>query len=225
VAIGSSGNMYFGCNVEFPGQALSFSVHGEQSAVMNAWMHGESGIQSIAITAAPCGYCRQFLNELSTAPSLEVLLDKSPVTPLHALLPQSFGPIDLDIKSRLMREEKHSLQLAEATQDKVIAAALAAASSSYAPYSTNFAGLALESADNLIVAGRYAENAAYNPSMSPLEAALSQYNLAGLDFARIKRAVLVQTTPSTANQEDVSRAGLRSLAPQATFEVYVAKLQ
>jgi cytidine deaminase len=222
VAIGSSGNMYFGCNLEFSGQPLSFSVHAEQSAIMNAWMHGETGVTTLAITAAPCGYCRQFLNELSTASTLEILLEDSPPISLLTLLPKPFGPADLGMTGALMLEGKQSLNLSAAANDRTITAALAAASSSYAPYSLNYAGVALESTDGVVVTGRYAENAAYNPSMSPLQAALSQYNLTGRDFSEIKRAVLVQTNLKTTNQSDVTKAALGSVARQATLEIYLA---
>ncbi len=166
--MGRSGALYFGCNMEFPGQALSFSVHAEQAATMNAWMHGETGLTAIAITAPPCGYCRQFLNELSTANDLEILLRDAPPTPLRALLPEPFGPTDLGMELRLMDKAVQPLRLATPTADKVVLAALAAASTSYAPYSGNLAGVAIESAKGVVVSGRYAENAAYNPSMSPL---------------------------------------------------------
>ncbi len=225
VAIGSSGALYFGCNLEFPGQALSFSVHGEQSAVMNAWMHGEKGVRAIAITASPCGYCRQFLNELSTAPDLEILLDKSPKTTLRALLPQSFGPDDLGIEARLMDTQRRPLLLDNPTKDRVVEAALEAAATSYAPYSGNYSGVALESADGVVIAGRYAENAAYNPSMSPLAAALALYNFANKDFSAIKRAVLVQSTPDTANQEGVTRCVLSTFGGRPVLETFVASKQ
>ena len=41
IAVGDSGNFYFGANMEFVGVPLSASIHAEQSAVMNAWIHGE----------------------------------------------------------------------------------------------------------------------------------------------------------------------------------------
>src|SRR4030081_3775653 len=66
IALGRSGALYAGANLEFPGQSLSFTVHAEQAAVYNAWLHGETGVTLIASTAHPCGYCRQFLNELTT---------------------------------------------------------------------------------------------------------------------------------------------------------------
>ena len=48
VSRGLSGNLYLGANVEFAGEALSFTVHAEQSSIANAWMHGEEGIDLIA---------------------------------------------------------------------------------------------------------------------------------------------------------------------------------
>lgn len=223
VAVGRSGALYFGCNMEFPGQALSFSVHAEQAATMNAWMHGETGLTAIAITAPPCGYCRQFLNELSTANDLEILLRDAPPTPLRALLPEPFGPADLGMKLRLMDESVQPLRLATPTTDKVVLAALAAATASYAPYSGNFAGVAIESVTGVVVSGRYAENAAYNPSISPLSVALVRYNFANQNLQHIQRAVLVQTNPATANQMDAAKAVLSVVTGKSDLEIYPAE--
>lgn len=188
VSRGLSGNLYFGTNLEFAGQALSFTVHAEQSSVTNAWMNGETGIDAIAVTAPPCGYCRQFLNELVTAERLVVTMPKETRT-LRDLLPGAFGPRDLGIDGGLMQHEEHALAIDE--DDDVARAALIAARMSYAPYSKSFAGVALCTRDRVIVSGAYAENAAFNPSLSPLEAALSQLNLAGHAFGEIADAVLV----------------------------------
>ena len=188
VSRGLSGNLYFGANVEFAGEALSFTVHAEQSSIANAWMNGEEGIDLIAVTAAPCGYCRQFLNELTTADSLTIAIPGSTQT-LRALLPSAFGPRDLGIEGGLMQREEHSLSLA--SSDALTLAALGAARRSYAPYSKSYAGVAVQTSDGMVATGAYAENAAFNPSMSPLEVALSQLNLGGGSFDVIAEAVLV----------------------------------
>jgi len=73
VSQGASGSLYFGANYEFVGQALSFTVHGEQAATAHAIASGEIGMQRLAVSAAPCGYCRQFLYELDTAATLQIL--------------------------------------------------------------------------------------------------------------------------------------------------------
>jgi cytidine deaminase len=192
VALGLSGALYAGANLEFPGESLSFSVHAEQAAVYNAWVHGEAGVTLIASTAAPCGYCRQFLNELSTANELRVMLPGGPAVPLATLLPSAFGPRDLGLPGGLMQPVTRSLQLAEPSADPVAAAALVAASAAYAPYSGTYAGVALRTADGTVHQGRYAENAAFNPSLSPLQGALIALALAGGSYAVIEAAVLVE---------------------------------
>ncbi len=64
--------------MEFASQALSFTINAEQSAANNAWLHGEEGVQIVAVSAAPCGNCRQFLKELTTADrSLRLIYKKS----------------------------------------------------------------------------------------------------------------------------------------------------
>ncbi len=69
-------NLYLGANLELRNAALNFTTHAEQAAVNNAWLNGEPGIQMLAVSAAPCGYCRQFLYELTTARRLLILIPK-----------------------------------------------------------------------------------------------------------------------------------------------------
>lgn len=188
-AVGRSGKTWLGTNVEFAGEALSFTVHAEQAAVVSAWMGGERAIDVIATSAAPCGYCRQFLNELVSASELTVVMGGEE-RKLAELLPHSFGPRDLGVTSGLLAPVANGLEIDE--DDELAHAALAAANMSYAPYSKAYAGVALRTHAGAIVAGPYAENVAFNPSLSPLEAALSQLNLAGGDWSDIAEVVLVQ---------------------------------
>jgi len=188
VSRGLSGNLYYGTNLEFSGQALSFTVHAEQSSVTNAWSNGEEGIDLIAVTAAPCGYCRQFLNELVTADRLVIAMP-SETRPLRDLLPSAFGPRDLGVAGGLMQLDDHGLTIDES--DALGTEALRAANRSYAPYSKSYAGVAIRTTGGEIVSGAYAENAAFNPSLSPLQAALSQLNLRSRTFDEIAETVLV----------------------------------
>lgn len=210
------GALYFGANMEFAGEALSFTLHAEQSATVNAWQNGETGLTSLAVDEAPCGYCRQFLYETSTAqnkagPGLTIYLDGQPPQNLTVLLPQAFGPSDLGIKNALMNPERHGLNLETRTDDPVVLAALAAANSSYAPYTSGFAGVAVETSAGMIYTGRYGENAAYNPSISPLESTLTMWNFAGDRTDAVTRCVLVEKV-SASNQFDATTAVLESFA-------------
>ena len=238
VAVGLSGAIYAGANLEFPGESLTFTVHAEQAAVYNAWVRGEAGITLIASTAPPCGYCRQFFNELTTASELRVLLRGRPPALLAALLPQAFGPRDLGIAGGLMQPATRSLSLADrvadaapgAAQDPVVAAALAAASAAYAPYSGTYAGVGLRTADGCVYEGRYAENAAFNPSLSPLQGALIALTLAGGTYAAIEDAVLVETSEPasgrlqhTASQRATTAAILAAVAPNVRLRYLEAQ--
>ena len=225
VALGLSGALYAGANLEFPGESLSLSVHAEQAAVYNAWVHDEAGVTLISSTAAPCGFCRQFLNELTTASQLRVCVPGHAPAMLAELLPAAFGPADLGIGSRLMDGSSHKLAVLPPDDegDPVTAAALAAARASYAPYSRTYAGVGLLLTDGSIVQGRYAENAAFNPSLSPIQGALIMLALAGRfdDDLVIEDAVLVQAAESAtwppelfgADQFTSTRAVLSSVAP------------
>jgi cytidine deaminase len=211
VALGASGSVYYGANFEFLGQALSFTVHGEQAATAHALAYGETGMRMIAVSAAPCGYCRQFLNELSTASTLQVLLPNMPATPLTALLPNAFGPADLGITAAMMSPQSHGMQLQDA--DPLVQAALAAANASYAPYTQSYAGVALATSDGGIYAGGIAENAAFNPSMSPLEQAVVNLVIdGGKTYADIVDAVLVELRSAKASQIAATREVLASIS-------------
>jgi cytidine deaminase len=207
----TTGNLYFGANLEFAGEALSFTVHAEQSSITNAWMHGEEGIDLLAVNAPPCGYCRQFLNELTTAADLQIAMPAATLS-LRALLPNAFGPRDLGVDGGLLQREEHRLTILD--EDDVAQAAVEAAQRSYAPYSKAYAGVALRTNDGTIVSGAYAENAAFNPSMSPLEVALSMLNLRGYAWSDIAEAALVETSAMHANATKtvlaaISKASLR----------------
>jgi len=226
-------SLYLGANVEFLGQALSFGVHGEQSATTNAWLNGEVGLQSLAISAAPCGYCRQFLYELVTEQNFDILLPAGPgdgytVTPLSTFLPDAFGPHDLGVTGGLMdpRHQNHDLELSRGSTDPLVLIALASAKQCYAPYTRGFAGCGIQTNDGFMYQGRYAENAAFNPGMSPLESAITFMNMSRPQMSDrdVARAVLVEVSSKT-GQTDASTAVLASFASGISLEYHEATLQ
>ena len=72
---------------------------------------------------------------------------------------------------------------------------------------TPTAGVALKRPDGIIYAGRYAENAAFNPSLPPLQARADPAELSGDDCLNIRRAVLVEP------QEAISASGDATAPP------------
>ncbi|NHB95304.1 cytidine deaminase [Photorhabdus stackebrandtii] len=209
IACGESGNLYFGANMEFTGVPLQQTIHAEQCAIIHAWLRGEKKLTSITINYSPCGHCRQFMNELNSGTQLEIhLLKQEPLT-LGDYLPDSFGPNDLGITTLLMDPVNHGYKLE--TTDKLVLVALDAANRSHAPYSNSYSGTALLGKDGKIYPGRYAENAAFNPSLPPLQAALILMNISGGDCLAIERAVLVEGKNSELSQKSATQSTLAAL--------------
>lgn len=222
VARGVSGNLYLGANIEFPGQSLGFSVHGEQAALSNAYMHGDGGISAIAVTAAPCGHCRQFMNEL--APDIQVLVPGKPPQKLTALLPSAFGPRDLGVSELAFPVKEASLRLPDTAADELTKAALDAARKSYAPYTRARSGVAIGTRSGGIYRGSYIENAAYNPSLPPLQAALVSVIFAGESYPEISAVVLVEVEGAAISQKRVAEAILSGLAPGVRLNTVASRM-
>ncbi|GEM75503.1 cytidine deaminase [Vibrio sagamiensis] len=211
IARGLSGNLYFGANMELFGVQLGQTVHAEQSAISHAWMKGERGLTDITINFSPCGHCRQFMNEISTAKNLKVQLPDSDEKRLHDYLPEAFGPNDLGIESGLMSEVVHSFTFKD--DNILLEKAVDAMNMSHAPYTNNFSGLAIEMTCGRVFLGAYAENAAFNPSLPPLQVALSQIMLAGLKFDDIKAVALAENAQGKISHLAETQSTIEALNP------------
>jgi cytidine deaminase len=219
--------LFLGANTEFTGQTLSQTIHAEQAAVVNAWQHGAVRIDAIAVSAAPCGRCRQFLYELETRHSLTVIVQRPDgdgymKERLSGLLPLAFGPQDLAVKGGLMASSGYlpKPDLKTDFEDPMAHKALLAAEQTYAPYTHNFAGCTIQVSDQKIYTGTYLETAAFNSSLSPLHTAVIRMNMAGLAADKnISRAILVEK-PTKISQRGVSELLLHSLAPSIHLEYY-----
>ncbi|OAN17946.1 cytidine deaminase [Photobacterium jeanii] len=210
IARGESGRLYFGGNMEFVGAALSQTVHAEQCAISHAWIKGETGIKDVTVNYSPCGHCRQFMNELSSAKTMKIQLPEREEKTLQQYLPESFGPSDLGITDALLTEVNHGLAIDES--DSLVAAACHAANRAHAPYTKNFSGVALKADDGEIFFGMYAENAAFNPSLPPLQVALISMNVAGYTLDRIAEAALVEKSSNITHLADTQNT-LEALNP------------
>lgn len=208
---GLSGRLYFGANVEFSGVQLGQTVHAEQSAISHAWMKGEQGVADITINFSPCGHCRQFMNELSTADKLEIQLPQRDSKQLQEYLPESFGPADLGIKSGLMVHVDHGKTSDD--QDQLVQFAVAALNRSHAPYTNNLSGVALKMANGKVYQGAYAENAAFNPSLPPLQVALIQLLLDRQQLSDIESAALVEVSEGTISHLANTQSTLEAINP------------
>lgn len=101
VLLAADGEVYTGCNVENASYGLSMCA--ERVAAFKALSAGQCSFVSMALSASgaasPCGACRQVLNEFNPAMKLYLADEQGAIiqeTTLNALLPDAFGPENLD---------------------------------------------------------------------------------------------------------------------------------
>lgn len=206
-----TGDLVIGGNLEFKGAPLGFTVHAEQFLFARAFHRGHS-IESFALgKPTPCGHCRQFINEFSGGKNVHVFTEAGHEFRIGDLLPFSFGPEQLKEKGIEPGAIDLGLRSVKKTKDELENAAVSAANHSYAPYSQSAAGVALKTKSG-IFAGSYIENAAFNPSLTPLHSALINLAANGGKWSEIKQAVLAQKKGAV-DQIDSLKQFLSLIAP------------
>lgn len=104
----ADGRVYQGCNIE--NAAYSPTNCAERTAFFKAVSEGVRGFARIAVVGnyqgqsgdycAPCGVCRQVMAEFCDVDTFEVIVARSTeeyrIFRLRELLPEHFGPEDLD---------------------------------------------------------------------------------------------------------------------------------
>ncbi|MEN3751980.1 cytidine deaminase [Mangrovibacter sp. SLW1] len=208
---GTSGALWFGANMEFPGSSMQQTIHAEQSAISHAWMGGEQALSGITVNYTPCGHCRQFMNELNSGLSLEIHLPEREPATLGNYLPDAFGPKDLAITTLLLDNEDHSFPVTGSALEQ---SAITAANRSHCPYSQSPGGVALQTHDGSLFAGSYAENAAFNPSLPPLQVALNLLRLRGYRAEDIAAAAIAERENGQISHHDSTVSLLHTLGCQ-----------
>ncbi len=214
----ASGALILGANVEFPGAPASDTIHAEQFLFSRAHHRGAS-LDLVAVSARPCGHCRQFMAEFAGRDRLTILDPAGDRLTLAELLPWSFTPADLGEAGITTAPGPPLAVQDDGSTSPALRAALGAAGGrAYTPYSRAPSAVVLELDDGVIVSGAAIENAAYNPGLPPLQAALINLIAAGRDYAAIRRAVLGAEAGATADHASSTRRLLGSLAPEARFD-------
>ena len=95
--LAASGKVYGGANVE--NASYGATICAERSAIAAAVNAGERKLTAIAVTATPCGVCRQVMREFCDPAAFKVIVAKATddfkAFTLAELLPESFGPASL----------------------------------------------------------------------------------------------------------------------------------
>lgn len=223
-----NGRLIFGANAEWG--PLMFSVHAEQCAVSQTLLNsarcrraGEP-VECLFVSAPPCGYCRQFLAEQEYLQGKDLSIrvrGKAPVARVSDLLPEPFTPGDLKIAPGLNPLEDHIEMPHECARNDIASYASAAfnmiKSTSRAMYSKAFSACAVGfPLSRGIVSGAYIENAAYNPSFQPLNAALMAARFCGRDLSKIDQVVMLERPGAVSNKE-VTEMIHKLVCPNAKF--------
>ena len=144
----------------------------------------------VGAIAIGCGHCRQFMNELYQADDLKIHLPHSQNNPLPQYLPDSFGPKDLGVDLLLLNKEEQGFTLT--TEDEVANKAILGANRAHSPYSKSPHGVGILFKNGEMICGRYAENAAFNPSLPAMQTAINFAYLNQLDVSKIERVVFAE---------------------------------
>lgn len=99
--LANSGKIYTGCNVENASYGLTICA--ERNAIFHATCDGMERVEAVVIytptqtPSAPCGACRQVINEFGEDARVISVCDTTAVLDmkLSALLPHAFGPRNL----------------------------------------------------------------------------------------------------------------------------------
>lgn len=212
-----------GVNVEFPGVTLNETIHAEQCVIAIAHARRIPKLDTIYIDrGAPCGHCRQVLNELMT--ELAVWTDGDQPRALSSLLPFSFGPRDLGVEGGLLASKPHRLKCCggSTVEDAAAELAIDCAARSYAPYSRAYAGVVFTLHDNRLCPGSYLENAAMNPTLSPFHSAICNL-VAGFEasFEEIRKVTLAAVAGSSIDHLAPIERLLRSINVDCPIETHL----
>ncbi len=216
IAVGQSGQLYLGANIEFQGVPLNATLHAEQSALLNAWMHEEHEVVALHVSETPCGHCRQFLRELSNIDTLKIHTGGQTLS-VDELLPLAFG----ETRSKghgLLDSRPIDLEAARPRPDTSMQRAINAAQRSYVPYTRSSEGFIIECLDGHFFSGRAAECAAFNPSVPGVLVALNQRNLSSSRNVTITQATQAKLATAINNPLPFARAVIGSVS-NAEIEV------
>lgn len=232
IALGQSGRLYLGANLEFARLPLNATLHAEQSAVLNAWMHEENEIVALYVSETPCGYCRQFLRELSNVDALKVHT-QGEVYSLNTLLPHAFGEtrakgcglldsgsVQLEsVEPQPSTSMQHAINAAQqrrlkrvAPESTSIQRAISVAQRSYTPYTHSPEGFVIRCINGQVFSGCAAESAAFNPSVPGALVALNQRNLSASREVAVSLCIQAKLPAAMNNPLPFARAVLGSVS-------------
>lgn len=214
-----TGDLLLGANVEFPSGVPGDTIHAEQFLFSRAFHLGLT-IERMAVSARPCGHCRQFMNEFAGGAGLAILDPEFGPLDLTDLLPLGFGPRDLG-RPWAERRWRFALEPAEdlgLTEPVALDALITAGELSHTPYSGAPTAVALRLSGGTVITGSAIESAAYNPGLPPLQAALINLLAEGHSYGAIESGLIGALENGTFCYAAPTARLLSIIAPGALLE-------
>ena len=97
--------------------------------------------------------------------------------------------------------------------DELVLEALKGLNKSHAPYTHNLSGVAIKAKNDKVYLGAYAENAAFNPSLPPLQVAMIQMLLDGQSLEQIDSVALAEMADGSISHLADTQATLEAVNP------------
>lgn len=216
-----TGDLVLGGNVEFPATHLGYTLHGEGFVFTRAFSRGMS-IKRIALGEAhPCAHCRQYLSEFALGPELELIDPLGHRLTLGELYPWPFDSRYLG-KPGALPGTVNFPSLAATTAvgpDRMADALFAAGRRAHAPYTSCPGAVAIELADGGVVTGSSIESVAFNPTVTPLQAALVDLIAHGYGFSDIARTTLGTVVGGCVDYRRSTQELLDAIAPGIPLDI------
>lgn len=187
-----TGNLIFGGNLEFVGAHIGNTVHGEGFVFTRAFGRGTS-VETICLGEAhPCAHCRQYMSEFAATADLTLIDTLGHRLRMAELYPWPFDPGYLGERGIVSGEVlQPDLALASNKLPADVAAQLTALGRrAYVPYSKTPSAVVLQLRDGTLIGGAAIESVSFNPTMSPLQAAMVDLFAHGYAASDIVGAVM-----------------------------------
>lgn len=187
-----TGGLLFGGNLEFPGSHPGHTVHAEGFLFTRAYLRGTTIAIMATGEAHPCAHCRQYISEFATSDDLVLIDPLGHRLTMADLYPWPFDPGYLGQSGAVPGQINWpALELAPNELPPAVAGELLRRGrQAWAPYSRCPTAVVLTLADGTLISGCGIESVAFNPGMSPLQAALIELAANGHDPGDIASAAL-----------------------------------
>ncbi|MCX7300591.1 MAG: cytidine deaminase [Rhodobacterales bacterium] len=198
----TTGDLILGCNLEFPGTTLAFTVHGEGFVITRAFQLGRT-ITTLALGEAhPCAHCRQYISEFAAVRDM-VLIDRiGQRLTMAQLYPWPFDPGYLGKAGAV----PGALSFPGLTPAALIPESLlSAGQGAWTPYSCCPGAVLLTLTDGTEITGAAIESVSFNPTIQPIQSALiallahdrTPSEIATATLGTVKGGAVDYTAPTT----------------------------